>query len=386
MNKSINCILIMCMSATAFILSSCNSKSSSNVDLSDIKSEISNYSFSKYDNLNFDCKPEEIVTDDIYIITAKPNTWKSSDESTAKDLKHYVDQLYNTDIDIDKMQYSYELTDEELETGEIDNTKERFNICVEYDGNPGGQLFAANNTFSASDYHEYVYGENNYPEYKALYYPDSIPNDSYNMFDGSKLTIDEAISKADGYIKTITPLLNENSSYRLKRVLIEDYPGKGTVIDLRFEHVFYGLPVNDAGFDQVRDELSFVHSPYIEVKLLGKNYLGKINNSHYDIIESKEKVEKMIPLSEAEKLASQNLAPNITGTVSEAALEYVCVTDQKEQVHTFRPMWCFTLDNYDPFFKSMELFPRRMIYVDAINGKTYYSDNKSYLFTDGKDN
>ena len=200
------------------------------------------------------------------------------------------------------------------------------------------------------------------------------------------MTIDEAISQADEYIKTITPLFNENSSYRLKRILIENYPGKGTVIDLRFEHIFYGLPVNDAGFDQVRDELSFVHAPYIEVKLLGKNYLGKINNSHYDIIESKEKVEKILPLSEAENLASQNLAPNITGTVSEVALEYVCVTNQQEQVHTFRPMWCFTLDNYNPVFESMELFPRRMIYVDAINGKTYYSDNNAYLFTDGADN
>ena len=71
MNKAFNLILIVCMLATVFILSSCNNKSSSSIDLSDAKSELSDYSFSEHDNLIFDCKPEEIVTDDLYIITAK---------------------------------------------------------------------------------------------------------------------------------------------------------------------------------------------------------------------------------------------------------------------------------------------------------------------------
>ena len=166
-------------------------------------------------------------------------------------------------------------------------------------------------------------------------------------------------------------------------MVVEDYPNKGAVIDLRFEHMFFGLPVNDSGFDLVDDKSPFAHAPYLEVKILGKGYLGKINNSHYDLIDKKEKADKLLPLSEAEKLASEKLAKNIKGTVTAAELKYVCVTNQSEETHTYRPMWCFTLDEYEPDLRTMDLFPQRTVFVDAVSSDVYYSDGKSRIFAQG---
>ena len=374
--------VISILTVAVLLLSGCNGSKSEEKEksVSDIKNEIQNYSFSEHDNLTFNCSPEAFDAEDIYIITTRSSNSKSCDESTKQELKKYIDLLYGTDVDISNMEFSFGFTEQELETGEIDNRINRFNISVDLNDDPGGSLIASNNTFIATDYHEYEYGGDKGFKTGTLYLPKEFPDSSFKMFDGSSMTIDDAISQASEYIGKISPLFNEDSSYRLKRVFVEDYPNKGAVFDLRFEHVFYGLPVNDAGFDLIREGERFVTAPFIEVKLLGNNYLGRINNSHYDIIEQKEKVEKLITLKEAEKLASENIAPNITGTVSEASLEYVCVTEQGEEKHTYRPMWCFTLDNYQPRLDSMELFPRRMIFVDAVSGMTYYSDHNSFLF------
>lgn len=348
--------------------------------ISGIREGVQDHSFSEHDSLTFDCTPEPVSAEQVYIITMKPALSKSCDESTKQELKKYIDLLYGTDVKPDDMEYSYELTEQELETGETDSSIERFNISVDLDADPGGSLIASGNTFAASDFHEYEYGGDKGFKTGTLYFPDSLPENSFDMFDGSRMTLNEAVTQAEEYISRIAPLFNEGSSYRLKRVFVEDHPEKGAVFDLRFEHIFYGLPVNDEGFDLIREGEQFVNAPYIEVKLLGSNYLGRINNSHYDIIEHKEPVEKLITIEEAERLASENIAPYITGTVKEVSLEYVCVTSQGEERHIYRPMWCFTLDNYEPRLDSMELFPRRMIYVDAGSGMTYYSDHSSFLF------
>ena len=373
---------IVCIGMISTIFSSCNKDNSSLNDLSHIKSELTDYDFSSYDNLTFDCKPESIDTDDIYIITMKKKQWKSSDESTKKDLKRYVDSIYSTDVDTDKMRFSFDLTDQELESGEIDSNIERFNVSAVYDDVITADLYASSNTFSVNDFHEYSYGGDSFPTLKAVYQPNDLPKDEFDMLDGSKLTIEESIKEANEYIKKIEPLFNEGTSYRLKKVLVENYYDRGAVIDLRFEHIFFGLSVNDSGFDLVDDKAPFVHAPYIEVKLLGKNYLGKLNNSHYDMIDKKEKVDKLLPLSQAEKLASEKLAKNIKGTVTSAELKYVCVTNQSEDTHIYRPMWCFTLDEYEPDFRTMTLFPQRSVFVDAVDSKVYYSDGKSMIFAE----
>lgn len=368
----------------AAVLAGCSKGGPSLDDISQVKDELTDHSFSSYDNLTFDCKPAPIETDEVYIITMKSRQWKSSDESTKSELKKYVDSIYSTDIDTGKMRFDFALTQQELESGEIDSSIERFNVNAVYDDVITAELYAANNTFSASDFHDYSYGGDSFPTLKAVYTASDLPKDEFEMLDGSRLTLDEAVREANEYIKKIEPLFNEGSSYRLKKVVAENCYDKGAVIDLRFEHVFFGLAVNDSGFDLVDDEASFAHAPYIEVKLLGRNYLGKINNSHYDIIDKKEKVDKILPLSQAEKLASEKLAKNIRGTVKNVELKYVCVTNQGEDTHVYRPMWCFTLDEYEPDFRTMTLSPQRTVFVDAVNSDVYYSDALSRVFAAGQ--
>ena len=98
------------------LLTGCSQGSSSLSDISQINRELSEHSFSSYDNLTFDCKPERINTDEVYIITMKSRTWKSSDESTKNELKKYVDSIYDTNIDTKKMIFSFEPTEQELES------------------------------------------------------------------------------------------------------------------------------------------------------------------------------------------------------------------------------------------------------------------------------
>lgn len=360
----------------AVSMASCGKKNGE-VKLKDAKKELENYSFSQHDNLTFDCVPEPIAADEIYIITAKPKNGIAANESTKTELKKYVDLIFGSDIDINELQYAFTWTYEELENGEPDSSIDHFYFCVDATGEPTGQLFESNHTFSAIDYREYG---PSWPTYKEMYFPNALPTEAFDMFDGSKLTIEEAKSEAEGYIKLIEPLFNEGSSYQFKRAVSADHAEKGAELALRYEHMFYGLPVCDDGFDSPRDNEQYVFAPYLEVRLLGKGYPCVVNNSHYDLIDTKEKVNKIIPLSKAEELASENLAPNIKETVTEASLKYVCVTEQQEEVHIYRPMWCFTLENYDSSFVSGELFPRKMLFVDAVSGATYYSDDKTYTF------
>lgn len=385
--KRILCIII-CLGIFTTVFSSCSHDVSSLNELnniSKINEEIKDYSFSDYDNFTFDCKPESVETDEIYIITMKNRRWKSSDENTKSELKKYVESIYNISVDPDKIEFSTftkQDLEDEIKNGIVDSSVDLFNINAIYSDGITADLYAASNTFTACDFHDYHYSGDVHPMFRAMYSPSELPKDEFEMMDGSKLTLDEAIKEANDYIKKIEPLFNEGSSYRLRKVLIENYPNKGAVIDLRFEHMFFGLPVNDSGFDRVSDETSFVHAPYIEVKLLGKNYLGKIINSHYDIIDKKEKVDKVLPLSEAEKLASEKMAKNVKGTVKNAALKYVCVTSQNDAKHIYRPMWCFTFEEYDPDFTTMTFFSQRSVFVDAVDSKVYYSDGKSMIFAE----
>ena len=79
-----------------------------------------------------------------------------------------------------------------------------------------------------------------------------------------------------------------------------------------------------------------------------------------------------MPLSEAEKILSNQLASQKRYTVTECELKYVCRTTSKAEERYYEPMWCFTLEQYPG--QSLSFKRNLTAYVNAITGKVFLYD------------
>jgi hypothetical protein len=207
--------------------------------------------------------------------------------------------------------------------------------------------------------------------------------------DGLSLKISEALSQADEIIKKIYSLglFDDGVELKLEKIAIHQPDCDGKVINLRYRHIRYGLPLNDDGFFTFTsfddDQIRYV---YFDISFAGDGYPMLIRNNSSSI-GSTEKVDKVMSYSEAQKRLANGLAKNLTFTVTEAGLRYTCFTPVTEEIEVYHPMWAFVL--YDPTFEKhkytvedmnngidkanpFQYYDRTMAYVDAINGDLYY--------------
>ena len=229
-----------------------------------------------------------------------------------------------------------------------------------------------------------------------MFTPYSYPDIEYDMNDGTKMTIKQALEQAEEIIKKAGELgiMDKAYSLSLKTISIHDTGESGKLIYLYYTKKAFGLGMNIDGFFQLfnadgKDRQ--VRQSYFGIMFAGNNDPLKIINYCSDSIEEKEKTElKIKTYDEAKKALAEGFAKNLTYTVTEAGLRYTCVFSQLDRQHTYRPMWTFVLDdptekrNKDIEITDTDYFPRVTAYVDAINGDIYYSNPFNQTFSSSK--
>ena len=354
-------LLISIILTLGFFCCSCESSKSNKAELDEAKKELESYTFTEHDNLRFECAIPAINADDIYILTMKSRFDSPDNDESRMQLRDLLNNAFGADV-------AFEDTILMDSGGTVE--------CAYKEKSPGGTYFKASHTFELWNYPDtYKFGRETDPKRSyRTYSVNEIPADTFTMFDGSRMTASEAEEYAQSCLEKLRYVFNEDASWKLEGVCIEQIEGQDNTIFLRYEHILCGLPVSDEAYitdDTTRDTIL---CPQLQLQYAGRDKLISVFNRYHCIIDKKEKLTEIIPLSEAEKLASRELAPNLKYTVSEADLKYVCKTRQGEDVRIYRPMWSFTLKAYPPVESSRDLFPRLVCFVDAADGTVYLSD------------
>ncbi len=159
---------------------------------------------------------------------------------------------------------------------------------------------------------------------------------------------------------------------------------RGTVWLVRFHRVLEGLALDDAGgFEHVFAGMSRPTS--FDLSFDEEGNLGQVENRYSVSVMEKTLLEnRVLTLKSAFDLLEEYLAPYGCYTICEGEMKYCAIyhwqDDPEKNNVVYRPMWCFTV-GYDSSAVITNFNPRKLLYVDACNGKVYICDNTE----DGKE-
>lgn len=360
-------------------------------------------------NITFACEPDKTETDEFYILRSQSYLIDTelSLELPKEDYAEQIDRLKAASKEL----LSFELADDRILVHgrlgeEPPETASRNVTTIEYAGyndpeyyseNPIlAEIYGESNTFNFYDFRGVVEGSwpNMYLE-REVYLPDNYPDTSYEMLDGSEMTIADAVSQADEIIKKIysLELLDSSVELRLSKVAVHKTDVGKDVINLRYRQIRSGLPLNDDGYmtltSLIDKQLKFT---YFDISFMGSDHPMMIRNMNSSRIESTEKVDKIMSYEDAQQRLATGLAENMTFTVTEAGLRYCGLYSQTDEYDEYHPMWVFvlkdpTLEKEEPLtpedmgnldkVDSFQYYKRTMGFVDALNGDLYYYDPKT---------
>lgn len=327
------------------------------VSLAEVKAELNGYKFKAHDNLNFVCEPAPIEAENVYElqVTVGKTSGETADDTDKERLKKAVKAIFDIDI-----------TDEWMYSKWPDKT----DMTAEHDGIFYGDVYHKSSAFrlrneTPAEVFDLQDNMNNHSI-------DECMDEKLKMFDGSELTVRDAVTQCDGYINKLRDagIIDEGESFKATRAAYSN-SGGGEILCIHYQQIRHGLPIDDSG----KQGAWKIRSGFFEVWMLGNGKPYNLTNMYPATEMGKTAIDKIIPLSSAEFLASDGLAPKMTFDVSEVELRYICQWDAFEFTEPliYKPMWCFTVKNY-PTSKAGMSFERVMIYIDAVTGDFYYSD------------
>lgn len=334
------------------------------VPLEEVKKELEGYSFKKHDNLAFKCVPEPIAAENVYDIKMTYGLNTEAGKEDFERMKALNKTVFDRDIPDSLIQVNYYSKDM-VEAVDNDN-------CLNYGmlshGSPSFELYNFDNDLIESVTDIVL-------ESFSL---DSYPKDAVKMIHGGEFTVDKAIEQADGILKKLEEInaFDKGETHKLSHIGVGDYQGKGNMIVVHYSQCRYGIPVEDANVCTSQTRTSF-----FEVWFYGDNDPFVITNfcSGYETESSA--LDDIIPLSGAEVLAADGLAPEMVYDVTDAELRYLCLWDINDlkEVIEYHPVWCFTLEELPEIWYG-RYFERKMLYVDAVTGELYFCDPTMGLF------
>lgn len=360
-------------------------------------------------NITFSCEPDKTETDEFYILRSQPYPI-DTDLSPELPKENYAEQIDRLKA-ASKELLGFELSDDRILVHgrlgeEKPETASRNGTTIEYVGyndpdyyseNPIlAELYGESDTFDLYDFRGTDDGTwpNMYLE-REVYYPEEYPDTSYEMLDGSEMTIADAVSQGDEIIEKIysLELLDSSVGLRLSKIAVHRTDAGKDVINLRYRQIRSGLPLNDDGYMTLTSlsdkQLKYT---YFDISFMGSDHPMMIRNMNSSRIESTEKVDKLMSYEDAQQRLAAGLAENMTFTVTEAGLRYCGLYSQTDKYDEYHPMWVFVLK--DPTLEEEELltpedmgnlekvdsfqyYKRTMGFVDALNGDLYYYDPKN---------
>lgn len=363
--------VIVVLSTSLCMLTGCKSEHELQ-NLDSIKNELSDYSFREHENLNFMCDPPSVYVDDVYTITMNPSNLDEISEDDRLKLKKATESIYGVNLPIDQIQ-DFQMKGDD---GSLGAKHLRFEI-----EGYGGESYNKQSTFMLwKDLPDQIILDFNFKDTKR-FDAANFPNDVYQMIDNSELSIEDAIKQADNYIAKLNEckMFDDGEGQVLSNVMVAntDY---GAIIILHYRQTRSGLEVDDGGSLQYDPGVDQMRNPFFEIMFAGNEYPFNIRNMYSDGVSSIESV-RIIPLSSAESILSNSLAPNVPNDVYQVALRYCCVYQQQDVNRIYRPMWCFVLSDScsSQNIGWSQYFPRITAYVDAIDGTVYYSDSQQFV-------
>ncbi|MBR6336737.1 MAG: hypothetical protein IKR76_03295 [Ruminococcus sp.] len=335
------------------------------VPVQEAADELKDYTFKQHDNLTFACKPDNIVIGEVYDkvdVTILTNGITISDEEYKKDACELFDLLKSSDTpDSSKVEYDAESDD----------------YCYSDDD----MLFDYFNTGSTLwvDYREMSDDGREYdPGYsdvvKRIKADDIDPDESYNVggesysLNDAKSFTDKKIEELSKYIHVYSPVLSD--------IAVIYIPEKDEYCYLlRYSTTIDGVPTNDSGLID-SDEKESLRGNYLNVEIRHKDKISVLDNFANFHIDRRGAVTDIIPLSQAEDIAAEVLAPKSEYICTDCRLKYVCMikgSDSAKSTAVYKPMWVFTLEEeqtkeYD--FRG-DNFGKNNLYIDAVTGDVF---------------
>lgn len=327
------------------------------------KAELEDYKFSEHANLEFSCQPLSIDADELYQFETG-DIWAAGD--TEKDsLEEMLETYSGKDIDRNDITYEY------------DN-------YAWYDAEPFHANFHVSKTFLLKNHDETdkIDYENAYSYKKINAMTEDYSNEVYPV-SGENLNVKETADFCTKYINdNFSKYFNDDEELVLSDILVikngNEENDLGYYYVFRYQHKFKGLLVNDSGMPTM--DSKFIRPGFVEATVTGKNTIAHLENRYYYHVSKCEKIKgDIIPLSKAENILADFLAPLTTYNVSEVALKYVCIDEMTADNLIYRPMWTFTLQDYD--WDKVDHVPSLTAAVDAQTGQVFVYDSlKCYFY------
>ena len=190
-------------------------------------------------------------------------------------------------------------------------------------------------------------------------------SESY-VLNGEQYSLDEAVKYAEKYAsEKLMPFLPNDSEVKAEAVSVWAMENGNYWFNVLLKHYMLGCPVSTVGS-------AVMGEPYMRPEELiitfdGKEDICHIRNNYYSTIVEKTKVEKIITLDSALRHLEKVLAPGSNYNVCNISLEYCArFEDINATEFEYRPMWTLTV--MEGTSNTVKVYPREVIYVDAING------------------
>ena len=214
-------------------------------------------------------------------------------------------------------------------------------------------------------------------------FPEQITEDMIYTVGGEEYSLKEAVKFGNEKINSITKDYLFRETPHLARIAVAQFPttNEHSYI-LRYYHTIDGLVLDD--INNVNPDNEYLNGTYLDIEIRQKDRLFFVGNRGFCQLNRGTKADKIIPISNAEKLAASIIAENSEYTVTECELKYVRVIKSKSNEQEFKPMWVFTLEeeNADEYKFRTDNFDRMNLYIDAISGEYFiYNYGSPLLIT-----
>lgn len=325
------------------------------------KAELEDYKFSEHANLEFSCQPLSIDADELYQFETGdiPLAGDREKELCKEMLEDFSGKdISINDIDIHDNHYAGYNKDDYFADFHVSNT---FALAI-------------NKEWERLDY------ENSHSIKKINALAEDYSNEAYPV-SGENLNVKETADFCTKYINdNLAKFFNDGEEAVLTDILIVDNEDDDlqNFYVYRYQHKYKGLLVNDNGMATM--DSPYIRASFIDVFVTGKDTIAFLENRYYYHVTKCEKIDgNIIPLSKAEIILADFLAPLTTYNVSEVALKYVCIAELNADNLIYRPMWTFTLQDYD--WDKVDHVPSLTAAVDAQTGQVFVYDSlKCYFY------
>ena len=346
----------------------CSDNTSEFSNFSEVKEELKNYKFGTYKNLKFICDVPSVDAEKIYEFKIERNTEWTNLETEKEKLRKMVEVFFNIKIK------NTEILSSELSPHTINY--QRYSIQNSEKKVSGYASLASSHTFILADYDELFKTRFQKDARACLPYINLNETSVKVTLNGKQIDLQAFVKKAENEIKQCcSDIINEGEEIKaFDAVKIKSSIDGNEYITLRFSHVIDGIAYNQDGFGGVEEGITPLPS-YITVEMNDQGSIASIYNPYYYTITQKTEVKNILSLSKASDLLSKELAPNLTYEIKNVDIRYVNITNTQQTASVAKPMWCYTLEEYNGGYgEPYNFFLKKVAFVDALNGDIYIAD------------